>query len=234
MSITVSDLTNRIRRNTTTYNNIPNPEQIVEFINRSLSDLADKSPHVLTTTISIVAGTATYSLPNDFHSVKSFDMGSGGGYMIGDTMYGSKETYSERITITGGTLVISPTPTTNQDRTLEYYARHISVNGEYPYLEERYINAVIWRAITYICSAKMAEAERVAWVETEGESRIDKTGIFKSIAAEKSLAEQEWSRALASISDPSSGVASGYGRRSSYDTNPYDMWNNIDFLSGGY
>ncbi len=234
MAITISDLTARIRRNTTTYNNIPNPEQIVESINRSFSDLADKAPHSRSTVINIVAGTSAYNLPDDFHAVKSFDVATGGGYVIGGTIYGSQSSLEETIRIESNQIIITPTPSSNQNRTLEYYARHILVGGEYPYCEERHVNAVIWRAIVYICLAKAAEAERVSWTETQGDTKIDKTGIFKAIMAEKANAEDEWAKAVVSIVDPSQRYGGGYGERSSYSVNPYDAWTRSDLLAGGY
>lgn len=234
MAITLAELTTRIRRNTTTYNNIPNAEQIAEAISRAFSDLADKAPHLRSSTINVVAGTAAYNLPADFHAIKSFDLATGGGYMIGDTMYGSSSTYTEIIKVEDGQLKISPTPTANQTRTLEYYARHILTTGTYPYCEERHVNAVIWRAILYICLAKAAEAERVSWTETQGDVRVDKSGIFKAIMVERENAEKEWNNALAAIVDPTSGYGGGFGKRSSYNTNPYDAWTRTDLLTEGY
>lgn len=232
--ITTQELIRRIRQNTTTYNNIPNAEQISEFINLAMVDLANSAPHVLSVTIQVTSGQDTYTLPDDFHALKSFDVGAGGGYMIGATMYGSESTYSEIVKISGLTLTISPTPTSNQDRVLEYYARHIRVNDEFPYCEDRHVNAIMWRTLSYSCTAKMAEAERVAWIESTGENRVDKTGIFKAIAREKEFSDSEWQKAISLLSDPSSGTGSAYGRRSSYRINPYDVWERTSILDGGY
>lgn len=185
-------------------------------IDAAILAFSQRVPLVRVSSIAIVAGTATYSLPADFLSLISFDqttdgdvvLTSGGIVPLGDQ-------YSDAYNIIGLTLVFEDAPTFNETRDLKYNALHATnVSLAYPDLVPIQAEAVIMKATADLLRQRAALEAGNAWTYRIGDESIDKKGLGDSIFKAADMFDAQFERAVAAM--VGGGPASTYGVRSDY------------------
>jgi hypothetical protein len=111
-------------------NSVPSTAQYTQAIKDAVAEFSRRCGVKKNTTISIISGTASYALPDDFIKLIEIDnpYDFENGVMISSTgiiPFGSLNPSDERITIQNKTLTIYPTPTYTMTRYLEYKAAWI-------------------------------------------------------------------------------------------------------------
>lgn len=226
MGISVASITASVKSKTQQFNNIPNPEQLLDAINTAISEVSDRSPFLAETDISVVSGTQDYALPSDFQSIYEFPIydATTGGYIVGNALY-SGSSRSETVSIIGGMLRITPTPSYTQTRKLQYFARYTGeVSGDtivYSELTDKHMYAIVWRAVAIIAQMKADKAAEQAWIQQNEDTRIDMSKKYRAFMDEADFASRQFEDVMSRIT---SGNSSAYGTKSKIDNNPYDYW----------
>lgn len=128
MSTTLAALVARLTLTVPAVNSVPTTTQYEQCCEDAVADLSRRKPLQKLATLSIVAGTATYSLPTDFIRLASLEgVGRNGGNTLvtsqGLVAFGTD--FVETYAIRGQTIVFSPTPAYTVQRRLWYAAAHV-------------------------------------------------------------------------------------------------------------
>jgi hypothetical protein len=139
VTITLTSLVARLTADVPAVAGVPSASQYEQAVKDAVADLSRRASVPRVALLTIVAGTASYSLPSDFQRlIRLAQIGvlvpyqppalSWGEYPQGGTLVTPQGlvpfsgSYREQITVTGATLTIYPTPTTSADRQLVYAA----------------------------------------------------------------------------------------------------------------
>ncbi|MBN1814705.1 MAG: hypothetical protein JXA14_22890 [Anaerolineae bacterium] len=139
-------------------NGIPSDAQYEQALKDAVNDLNARWKYKNVTTLTITAGTAAYTLPDDFYSVISFqipyyDVQSGTIVTSAGLIPTGRpgQTVPESYTILNSTLTFVPTPQYASTRYLWYQAIHVLDDDEdYPYMDE------VWAAVMMIRARSLA------------------------------------------------------------------------------
>ncbi len=218
MSMTLATLVNRIRRDVPIRNDIPDEEQVADAIKDAVSDFSRKLPLRKYATLAVVAGTATYALPDDFYQMVSFPslLAEQGLLNTPQGLIPVSDAYKEEVTIAGGELTILPTPSYTALREYWYDALYLlDDSNTYADLDQFNGSIVIMKATAICLRLQANHAASEEWSYQLGDERVDKKGLSKALAARASELESDY---LAAIKNAlGAGVGSGqYGRRSDY------------------
>lgn len=161
MTITLASLIARLEADAPAVSGVPSAAQYAQAVKDAVADLSRRASVPRQTTLSVVSGTASYTLPSD--CIKLIRL-SQIGVPVQDNVWITPAglvpmsgSYREQITISGDQLIIYPTPTVSADRTLLYAAGDaLNVAGDaYDTLSEQ-------RASIALLHARAACLERIA------------------------------------------------------------------------
>lgn len=209
MSTPFADLRARLEAEVPATNNLPSEAQYHAALTSAVADLGRRAGNVKRTTLSVVAGTAAYSLPDDFLALirlESTVQGdvylSNGGQIIPLGASFQQETY----TVAGRQITFYPTPQYNLDRTLVYKAGHVlDTSQSYPDMtdEEAEIALVKARANLYRYLSMSAAPD--GWRYQIGDVMVDKSNQSKSLSAVAAELEVDYQRRVADYVGPAGG-----------------------------
>lgn len=185
-------------------------------IDAAVLAFSQRAPLVRVSSLSIVAGTATYSLPADFLSLISFDQTTDGNVALTSSgIVPLGDQYSDAYNIIGLTLVFEDAPTFNETRDLRYNARHMTdASVAYPDLVPLQAEAVILKATADLLRQRAALEAGNAWSYRIGDESIDKKGLGDSVFKAADMFDAQFEKAVAAL--VGGGPASTYGVRSDY------------------
>ncbi len=185
-------------------------------IDAAVLAFSQRVPMVRVSSISIVAGTATYNLPADFLSLISFDQTTDGNVALTSSgIVPLGDQYSDAYNIIGLALVFEDAPTFNETRDLRYNARHVTNESlAYPDLVPLQAEAVIYKATADLLRQRAALEAGNAWSYRIGDESIDKKGLGDSIFKAADMFDAQFEKAVAAL--VGGGPASTYGVRSDY------------------
>jgi hypothetical protein len=213
------------------FSSIPNPEQLHEAIITGIDILSERSPKLKSEIISIQSGVSAYPLPDDFQAFSELDYGRDGGGMIGGFLF-AQVSSAFSIKIINGDLVINPTPASNVNATLTYYANYTPDDNNNYGLTNQQGNAVVIKACEIISRMKADKAAEQAWVQQNEKERVDMSKKYNAFANEAEAYREQFNDAVLTLNSQS--VGSGYGTRKSYAINPYDPWQGRILESDSY
>jgi hypothetical protein len=189
------------------------PADYSRLVQDAVQQLGQDVPIITTATLAVVAGTATYTLPDDF----LFEIELSGPAAVGDVIVGSGKLipmpgqWSEAHYIEGGSIRFDPVPGYTLDRTLRYAAGYVLVNDRYPRLSENGARIALLYAQHL---ALVEQANAVAgdgWSYKIGDESVDKRGQGAAIQTQAAVALANYQNAVKPLK--------GYG--SQYRANPY-------------
>ena len=183
MSITLASLKTRLQAAVPTRNSVPSSDGYDQLVKDAVDQLSHDLPILKTTSLNIVANTASYNLPSDFLSLIELSTPP----KVGDVYITAAglvpipppfafDNYEpERVTVEGDQLVIYPTPTYAAARTLRYAAGYVLVDGSYAKLTENGARVALLYA-QYLALNQQANAVAGdGWSYQIGDERVDKT-----------------------------------------------------------
>jgi hypothetical protein len=194
------------------------------LIEDAILDFSRRTSQPTQTTIAVVDGTATYTLPDDFLLLISFkqedscsyqyawETGAYGwptwGYGYGYSNY--CDPCNERYTIRGGTLTINPTPEHSETRVLRYGWQHVLNDTDtYPYLDSEAARIVLLRAQAEVLRQQATIASQTADITDYSQGdlsvKVDADKLAKSLHARGMAAEQEYDRRVSRYNELASG-----------------------------
>jgi hypothetical protein len=180
MTIALSTLVSQLQSLVPAVDGVPTTAQYERIVRQAVADFSRQTDPPTQTEIAVVAGTATYALPDDFLRLISFKPESSctyqswwdTGYPYADGWgYGYNQVCDpcgERYDIRGTTLTIFPTPTSDETRVLRYGWQHVlNASDEYEYLDSD------GEAVRIVLLKAQAEALRILAVqESAGGTKV--------------------------------------------------------------
>lgn len=189
MSVALATLTARLQALTPARNGAP--ADYSQLAQDAVAQLAQDVPAVRTATLAIVAGAATYSLPDDFLFLIELP-GLAEMVMTGDTLvtaaglvpvmgYGS-DTADGIYEIGGGQITFAPTPTYTLNRPIRYAAGHVlDMTDSYPRMNENAARIALLYGQYLALMAQAAATAGDGWKYSIGDESVDKSGQAKGL-----------------------------------------------------
>lgn len=179
MGVALTTMVARLQAQVPVRNGVP--ADYSQLVKDAVAQLSADAPIVTSTTLAIVAGTATYTLPTDF----LFQIALEPLYQVGDGVYQGSSgkliasnvlEIPELVYWEGASLRLEPTPTYAADRRLRYAAQHVLVSGSYARLTENGARIALLYG-QYLALVEQANVlAPAAWKYSIGDESVDKSG----------------------------------------------------------
>jgi len=203
MGIALADLVTRLQADIPARDGSPTATQYENAVKDAAADFSRRKPMSLITTLSIVSGTAAYSLPDDFLFVIKLDDFADleGVIHTASGIVPLSSNWNERFTVNGKTITFTPIPTYTLDRTLRYAAGHVlDDDDEYPYLTDEDVGILLLKAQALALRAQAFSLITSGTGEiTEyaiGDERVKKASPSERLSAVASDLEQQYLAAV--------------------------------------
>jgi len=192
MSIALVDLVARLTAAVPAYGGIPTTAQYELAVKDAVLDFSRRAGMKKLATINIVAGTASYTLPNNFLKFIRFEeLGAviGGVQVTEQGIIPLNSTIVQQHTIAGLTLTFYPTPQFTGPRYLWYKAGYELTTGVYTDMTDEVASIVMLKAQALAWKLVGGKAGTTAgWKYVVGDVTIDKTNVGKILG--------EWTRSF--------------------------------------
>lgn len=199
---------------------VPTPEQLEEAVKDAVSEFSGRAPILRVITLSVVKDTATYGLPADFLRLRSLaGLPREGAVVVASEgiipLSGPLTSPSnERLSVSGETLVIWPTPAYTLDRPLEYDAAHVLDESEaYPHLTDAQGRVVLLKARANVLRLQATATARQAWTYQQGDERVSKEKLSATLLGQAKDFDTQFDEAVAKLQSGAGGRAAPYGTR---------------------
>lgn len=199
MTKTLADLISELQEDVPAVDGIPSDAQYERAVKEAVDEFSRRCGLEKNTELSIVSGTATYALPDDFLAlIEIEDPFDHENNIImtatGIIPFSELAPFEEEITIRDGQLTIYPTPSYTMTRFLEYKAAWALDDGSYP-LTEAEARIVLLKAQS-IALEKQANANAAAGFKySVGNMSVDKSGVTDGYAKRAETLEKRFDQA---------------------------------------
>jgi hypothetical protein len=180
MGIAFSTLVSRLEGLAPAQNEMPSRAQYEQYVRDAVWDFSRRAPMQKTLNLSIVSGTASYTLPSDFFRLirlaSTINLQEGVMNTPSGLIAVSSSSFRERIMVQGGSLVIYPTPTYTMTRELWYMAAYVlNAIGLYADLTEETAAIVMLKGQALALGLLANQAAQQAWSYSIGDESVTKT-----------------------------------------------------------
>lgn len=189
MAVSLADLVTELQGLVPAQDSTPSTAQYQKAVKDAVHAFNDKAGRKKLHTMSVVSNDATYTLPDDFLKVISWEPLTGmvhNGVIIGETgiiPMNDPRSFSEKYTIAGLTLTIHPTPTYNTSRYLWYKAGFVLDDDEiYQDMTQREASIIIEKAQGNAWRVVGGRTARGGWKYQIGDVMIDKSNLNNALA----------------------------------------------------
>ena len=201
MSVALADLVVLLQGAVPARDSVPSAAQYEQAVRDAVADYSRRRPMEKVENLSIVAGTAAYTLPDGFLHVISLE-----GLFSGDGVIHSvsglipvSATYEETYTIAGLTLTFHPAPSYTTTRDLHYAAGHV-LNGSdaYPDMADGDARIVLLKGAS-LCLRLQARAAAIGGEMTEyqiGDERVKRAVASDRLALASDHVLEDYHAAL--------------------------------------
>lgn len=183
MSVSLATLVAQLQADVPARNSVPSADQYEYLIKTAVADYSRRNPNQKIYALSIVSGTAAYSLPSDFLRVITLESAAtADGVIISNAgIVPISALWDEVWTIAGLTITFSPTPTYSMDRDLWYAAGHV-LNGSdaYPDMTEDDATILLMKARSLALGMQASAVAGDGWKYQIGDEMVDKSGQGKA------------------------------------------------------
>lgn len=199
MAVTLASLVARLQGLVSVKDNVPSAAQYQQAVEDAVADYSKRSLMRKLKTLSIVAGTAAYSMPSDFlFVVKVATLQNPTGVVVGN--YGIvplSADYDEQWFVTARTLTFYPTPTYALSRDVWYAAGHVlDVNSAYPDMVEEETGIVLLKAQAMVIYIRANKEMENAWRYAVGSESVSKENLAKAMREQAQNFETEYLAAV--------------------------------------
>jgi len=217
MAVALDEMVSRLESSAPAKDGVP--ANYAEVVQEAVAKLGQDLPLRRSVAVAVVAGQATYELPEDFlRLVQLTPLAATDGVIITDVltpvgMAGRRE----RVIAEGETLRIDPTPAYNAVRMLEYEAGYTFANGAFQGLTQNGARLALLYARHTALSQQAGVAAGKAWKFRIGDEEVDRSKTGDAMAAQAQQALQQYEREVA-------GLRRGAGVRSQYGDADLAAW----------
>lgn len=210
MAVEQSDLIERLQSGAPAKDGIP--AEYLFILEEAVAKLGQDVPLRSSATVAVVAGQATYVLPDDFLRLVQLAPlpYSADGVMVSDVLTPVGVAMKrERVIVEGDSLRIEPTPAYSMQRTLEYEAIYALVDGAYPRLTQNGARLALLYARHLVLGQQAGVAAGKAWRFKIGDEEVDRSKTGDAVGSQATALLQQYEREIA-------GMRKGGGVRSQY------------------
>ena len=229
MTTALADLVTRLQGETPTYDSVPTSDQYEQAVKDAVSELSQIAPLTKYYLLSVVNGTAGYTLPDDFSRMKEFRLSvdAGNGTII-DTANGALipvgSGTTARYTLVGNLLTFIPTPTSNSSLDLWYSAKYLlNEDDEYENIGDTEARLVILKASVTCLRLQARKAVQQSWSYEIPEQKVDKKNLSKNFSDAADATEAEYDKAVNAYKS-GGGVVPAFGMWSEYSSYDYEQF----------
>lgn len=228
MSVSLSDLVSRLKLIVPPSSSYPADAQYEHAVTEAVLDYGQRVGMRRLTTISVVSGVATYTLPSDFIRIAKFPAISQiarDGIIISGTgiIPTSGFTVREYYSVRNQQLTISPTPTYTLERPLLYVAGFTLDNGVYTDLTDSDARVLLHKAAELILMQIADGVARHGWSYSIGDESVNKTALAQTIREQATAERAMYEDALKSAVAGSIGA----GVRATYTASEYGSFGGV-------
>lgn len=191
------------------------PEDYEQLVSDAINRLSQDAPLLKRGSLSVVRGTADYTLPTDFQSmIELAGPQAQGGVIIGNSgIIPVSADWEEVYDIAGNQLTLTPTPAYSMSRAYRYSAAHVAVDGRYATLTENLARIALLYAQAQALTLQAAAVAGNAWKYTIGDESVDKTGQGKGLQAQADALMLQYRTEVRRLQ--------GYGSQATFDSAGY-------------
>jgi hypothetical protein len=167
----------RLRDDVPARNGVPSAGQYEQAVKDAVADYGQRRPLRKLATLSIVSGTATYSLPADFLYVISLESFASPGGVIhsAEGLIPVSAAYSEEYYVVGTQITFEPTPQYTTTRNLRYAAGYVLDEGnECADMTDDVARVALLRAQWQALMLQANKAAQEGWQYAVGDERVNK------------------------------------------------------------
>lgn len=187
MSKSLSDLKTLLQSEVPAVNSVPSSAQYEQAIKDAVQDFSRRCGRKKMGELSIVSGTATYALANDFLKLIWLEAITGvdGVIVSSGGLIPTAAEWEEIYTIVGGQITFTPAPTYTMDREYSYKAAWILDGGSYTTMGDEEAQIVMLKAKA-IAKAKQRQASSSSGTMgySFGAVKVDKSSGVEDLKAE--------------------------------------------------
>lgn len=202
MGVALTTMVARLQQQIPVRNSVP--ADYSQLVKDAVAQLSADAPIISSTTLAIVSGTATYTLPADFLFPIALEplFTMGDGVLLGSS--GKLIAVGDQPTLElpyweDATLRLEPTPTYSASRRLRYAAQHTLVDGIYPWMTENAARIALLYA-QYLALVEQATVlAPSAWKYSIGDESVDKSGQGKAMTAQANELLTSYRHAIAGL-----------------------------------
>jgi hypothetical protein len=216
MTVTLATLTERLQADVPARSGVPTEAQYERLVKDAVADYSRRKPMEKVTTLTIVSGTADYTLPDDFlFAIKLESLWHPDGVIHSTSgLIPVSATYDETYTVAGLTMTFHPTPRYNTTRDLRYAAAHVLNDSDaYASMTEADARIVLLKAaelaLTLQARAAAISGEMVEY--QIGDERVKRASAADSLTKRADFARSDYEAAVAAVIGP-------VGVRAAYDS----------------
>ncbi len=184
MAIELSKLVTQLQSDVAARNGVPSNDQYTEAVKDAVWAYSDRLPLKKSFELSVVSGTATYSLPSDFlRLISLLDVPTQDGVMsTDDGLIPIGGSWSEKHTIAGQEITFQPTPAYTATRWLWYTAAYILDEADiYMAMTADVKRIVMLKAQAIALGLQADKAAQEAWQYTAGAEKVSKEKLANSL-----------------------------------------------------
>jgi hypothetical protein len=198
MAVSLAVLKSRLQSAVAARDGVPDDAQYEQAVQDAVADYSSRNPLKKATTLSIVAGTASYSLPADFLKVIALEsLTSQDGVIISPAgLIPVSATYREKYYVAGGQITFVPTPQYSAPRPLWYAAAYTLDDDEYPDMTEDVARVVLLKAQSLALGLQANSQAGSGWAYQIGDERVDKSKMGPGLRDQAKALEDEYLAAV--------------------------------------
>lgn len=204
MSVALTTLTGLLSAAVPAVGGVPSSAQYEQAVKDAVADYSRRRPMQKVTTLSIVSGTAAYSLPSDFvHEIVLESPATADGVMISDAgIVPVGSNWRELYTIAGLTISFYPTPTYAMDRDLWYAAGHVLSAGSYPDMTDADAAIIMLKARSLALGVRAGYMAGDILSYQIGDERVEKGKTVDALKGQAAALDAEYLAAIAAAIGP--------------------------------
>lgn len=206
MAVALADLVSRLQDAVVEYSGIPSTSQYEQAVQDAVADIADRMAMRKRHTLSIVSGTATYTLPDDFLSAIKLESSwsKTSDVMVTDSgIIPVGADFSEEYTIAGLEITFYPTPTYTTTRYLWYRAGYVPDGSEIYQEMTANVGRLAMMKAEAICLRWQAnKAAQDAWQYQAGDEKVSKEKLAEVLAKQAEKIETAYLAAIKEKAGP--------------------------------
>lgn len=205
MGISLETLVERLMQAVPARDGVPTLVQYRQCIEDAVADLDQRKPNQKVAAMSVVAGTAEYALPSDFVRLIALEpLWAAEGVLVGDSgLIAVDATFTELVTVAGGVLTITPTPSYTTVRRLHYAAgRTLDADEVYVDLTPGDARLVLLLAQALALEAQANSAAAAGWRYQIGDEMVDKSGLGGGLLRQAQALRAQYEAAVAAALRP--------------------------------